>query len=628
MSVEEKGKDEELVETSSSAEVSQNESAENAQDETLAPDNGSTAEDTAAEAAADVEDSTDEDAGASVDVEADDQDSVAIPMDANAAPPADEGSPSTEAEAVAVVEGAAENAEPDDSAHTEPAKAEEAAPETVAPESESAPAEDAEPDDSAHTEPAKAEEAAPETVAPESESAPAEDAEPDDSAQTEPAKAEEAAPETVAPESESAPAEDAEPDDSAQTEPAKAEEAAPETVAPESESAPAEEEPPKHRRGQVYHGAITKTTPTAVYVDLGDGDQGVVPGRELELMTRKMLESLSVGAEVDVYVVNPRNHRGETVLSINHALEELDWRKAEEYSKSKEVYEALIGGYNKGGLIVRFGRLRGFVPQSQLAEERARGMTGETPEERYGPMVNHPIGVKVMEVDRGRNRLILSERAAMREVRQQRKRELIEELSIGEVRKGTVVSLENFGAFVDIGGAEGLVHVTELAWGHITHPRQAVNIGDEVEVEVISINPEARRIGLSRRRVLHDPWDEIATSLRRGQLVRGRVTKLTKFGAFARLIDNDAVEGLIHISELSAERVSHPREVVKRGDELVLRIVKIDIKDRRLGLSLKSVNSTEYLDLDWEMAIRDSTELPPEPEADDAPAEAETQAEE
>ena len=595
MSVEEKGKDEELVETSSSAEVSQNESAENAQDETLAPDNGSTAEDTAAEAAADVEDSTDEDAGASVDVEADDQDSVAIPMDANAAPPADEGSPSTEAEAVAVVEGAAENAEPDDSAHTEPAKAEEAAPETVAPESESAPAEDAEPDDSA---------------------------------QTEPAKAEEAAPETVAPESESAPAEDAEPDDSAQTEPAKAEEAAPETVAPESESAPAEEEPPKHRRGQVYHGAITKTTPTAVYVDLGDGDQGVVPGRELELMTRKMLESLSVGAEVDVYVVNPRNHRGETVLSINHALEELDWRKAEEYSKSKEVYEALIGGYNKGGLIVRFGRLRGFVPQSQLAEERARGMTGETPEERYGPMVNHPIGVKVMEVDRGRNRLILSERAAMREVRQQRKRELIEELSIGEVRKGTVVSLENFGAFVDIGGAEGLVHVTELAWGHITHPRQAVNIGDEVEVEVISINPEARRIGLSRRRVLHDPWDEIATSLRRGQLVRGRVTKLTKFGAFARLIDNDAVEGLIHISELSAERVSHPREVVKRGDELVLRIVKIDIKDRRLGLSLKSVNSTEYLDLDWEMAIRDSTELPPEPEADDAPAEAETQAEE
>lgn len=395
----------------------------------------------------------------------------------------------------------------------------------------------------------------------------------------------------------------------------------------EKERASKDDPPPKYRRGQICSGVITKTSPTAVFVDLGDGDEGLVPGRELELMTRKMLESLVVGAEVDVYVVNPRNHRGQTILSINHALEELDWRKAEEFAKSKNVYEALIGGYNKGGLIVRFGRLRGFVPQSQLAEERARGMSGDTPEERYSPMVNQPIGVKVMEVDRNRNRLILSERAAMREVRQQRKRELIEELTLGEIRKGTVVSLETFGAFVDIGGAEGLVHLTELAWGHVTHPRQVVKVGDEVEVEVISINSDARRIGLSRRRVMSDPWDEVAGSLRRGQLVRGRVTKLTKFGAFARLIDNDAIEGLIHISELSDQRISHPREVVKRGDELVLRIVKIDIKERRLGLSLKSVNSTEYLDLDWEMAIQESESSPQDTSTADPPATAEAHTE-
>ncbi|MCY3799745.1 MAG: S1 RNA-binding domain-containing protein [Chloroflexi bacterium] len=412
------------------------------------------------------------------------------------------------------------------------------------------------------------------------------------------------------------------------SDPAEDEVEPPETSAPEvtaaaeeTEAAPAADEkkatkaqqPPeaesRFKRGEIHQGVISGTKPTAVTIDLGEGDEGIVPGRELELMTRKMLESLVVGAEVDVYVVNPRNHRGETVLSINHALEEIDWRNAEDYAKSKEVYEALIGGYNKGGLIVRFGRLRGFVPQSQLAEERARSMSGATPEERYGPMVNQPIGVKVMEVDRHRNRLILSERAALREVRQARKEALIAELQVGDVKKGVVVSLENFGAFVDIGGGEGLVHLSELAWGHITHPRQAVNIGDEVEVEVISINPEAKRIGLSRRRVISDPWDEVATALRRGQLVRGRVTKLTKFGAFARLIDHDAVEGLIHISELSGDRVTHPREVVKRGDELVLRIVKIDIKDRRLGLSLKSVNSTEYLDLDWEMAIQESTSL-------------------
>ena len=391
------------------------------------------------------------------------------------------------------------------------------------------------------------------------------------------------------------------------------------------EPAPAKETS-RFKRGQVYRGVISATKPTAVTVDLGEGDQGIVPGRELELMTRKLLESLVVGAEIDVYVVNPRNHRGETILSINHALEELDWRNAEDFAKSRAVYDALIGGYNKGGLIVRFGRLRGFVPQSQLAEERARGMSGATPEERYGPMVNQPIGVKVMEVDRHRNRLILSERAAARELRQARKEALIAELKVGDIKSGLVVSLENFGAFVDIGGGEGLVHVSELAWGHVTHPRQAVKVGDEVEVEVISIDPKAKRIGLSRRRVLRDPWDEVATALRRGQLVRGRITKLTKFGAFARLTDYDAIEGLIHISELSGERVTHPREVVNRGDELVLRIVKIDIRDRRLGLSLKSVKSTEYLDLDWEMAIQESVTLQDQA-ADDEEPEAQAEAE-
>ena len=420
---------------------------------------------------------------------------------------------------------------------------------------------------------------------------------PTEAAQPEMASEESAA---VAPELDSA----SETEPEAEAAPA-AEETAPAAAPPK---APAKEEP-KYKRGQVYQGVISSTAPTAITVDLGDGGQGIVPGRELELMTRKMLESLVVGASVDVYVVNPRNHRGQTILSINHALEELDWRNAEEFAKSKQVYEASIGGYNKGGLIVRFGRVRGFVPQSQLSEDRVRGMSGATPEERYGPMVNQPIGVKVMEVDRHRNRLILSERAAMRDVRQQRKEALIAELKVGDIRHGKVTSLENFGAFVDIGGGEGLIHLSELAWGHITHPRQAVSVGDDVEVEVISVNAEAKRIGLSRRRVISDPWDEIATALRRGQLVRGRVTKLTKFGAFAKLIDHDAVEGLIHISELAGERVTHPREVVNRGDELVLRIVKIDIKERRLGLSLKSVNSTEFLDLDWEMALQDSAAL-------------------
>ena len=366
------------------------------------------------------------------------------------------------------------------------------------------------------------------------------------------------------------------------------------------------EDPLPFNRGDVIDGVVTKTLPTAIHFDLGDGNEGIVPGRELELMTGKMLEALKVGAEAKVYVVNPRNHRGKTILSVNHAMEEMDWQEAEQYHASKDNYDAKIGGYNKGGLIVRFGRLRGFVPQSQIGETRSRQMSGETPEERYGPMVNEPISVKVMEVDRGRNRLILSERAAMREVRQAQKDELISELKVGEVREGRVVSLESFGAFVDIGGAEGLVHITELAWGHLTHPRQAVKVGETIEVEVISIDPAESRIGLSRKRCIGDPWDEIATAYQRGQLVEGEVTKLAKFGAFAKLVDNPEVEGLIHISELSDNRVQHPKDVVQRGDKLSLRIVKIDVKERRLGLSLKAVSSSEYLDMDWRMALEDA----------------------
>lgn len=382
-------------------------------------------------------------------------------------------------------------------------------------------------------------------------------------------------------------------------------------AAPEESSEAAEEAAPQPevpadnglRRGMLVEGKVSRTAPTEVYVDLGEGREGLILSRELEAMSRKMREGLEEGSDVLVYVVNPRNHRGQIILSVNQAQEELDWRSAEEYRSSKTVFEGRIGGYNKGGLIVRFGQLRGFVPQSQIADTRLRLMEGETPEERYGKMVNEDINVKVMEVDRPRNRLILSERAAMREVRQRRKESLITELEVGEVREGVVVSLENFGAFVDVGGAEGLVHLTELSWKHVTHPRQVLNIGDKVKVKIISVDPDQNRIGLSIKQILPDPWDEIRAVYGEGTLVRGIVTKLTKFGAFAQLQGEISVEGLIHISELSDDRVEHPKDVVKKGDELTLRVVKVDVKNRRLGLSLKRVNSAEYLDRDLERAF-------------------------
>lgn len=358
-------------------------------------------------------------------------------------------------------------------------------------------------------------------------------------------------------------------------------------------------DPKRVKRGVVLEGTVTTTSPTAVYVDIGEKTDGIIPGRELERMNRETLDMLKPGEKVSVFVVNPHTPEGEILLSLNRALEELDWRRAEAYRESQQVYESHVAGYNKGGLIVRFGRVRGFVPQSQLGPDRRRTVVGETPEERWGKMVNETIAVKVMEVDRSRNRLILSERAANRESRETRKESLINRLQVGEVRTGRVVSLVDFGAFIDIGGAEGLVHLTELSWTHVTHPKDLLQVGQEVKVEVISVDPEQKRIGLSMKRQASDPWDTVATDYAIGQLVQGIVTKLTKFGAFIRLVDVPEIEGLVHISELSDQRVNHPREVLEENETVTLRVVKMDIENRRLGLSLKRVNSAEYLDMDW-----------------------------
>jgi small subunit ribosomal protein S1 len=389
--------------------------------------------------------------------------------------------------------------------------------------------------------------------------------------------------------------------------------AAEETPAePEQPEEAAAEETPQDdsgiQRGQLIEGTVTETSPMSITVDLGEGLSGIIPGRELERMARQEIDDVKEGQQIMVYVVNPRDHQGATILSVNRAQEEQDWQRALEYSESGDVYEGNIAGYNKGGLIVRFGRLRGFVPQSQISDSRRSRFDGETPHDRYSDMVNDKIFVKVMEVDRSRNRLILSERAAAREVREQRKAELIEELEVGQVIEGHVVSLEDFGAFVDVGGAEGLVHLTEISWRHVTHPRDVLEVGQTVTVEVISVDQKRKRIGLSIKRQEADPWDEVATTYQVGDLVQATITKITKFGAFAQLVDAEEIEGLVHISELAEERVANPRQVVNEGEKLTLRVVKIDVKNRRLGLSLKAVNSAEYLDRDMQIFASDSDE--------------------
>jgi small subunit ribosomal protein S1 len=218
-------------------------------------------------------------------------------------------------------------------------------------------------------------------------------------------------------------------------------------------------------------------------------------------------------------------------------------------------------------------------------------------------MVGDPIRVRVIEVDRERRRLILSERSALQETRETLKDRLLEELHEGVVRTGRVTSLADFGAFVNIDGADGLVHLSEISWERIQHPNEVLKVGQEVQVKVISMDRDRKRIGLSIRQLLPDPWMKKVEGMREGQLVEGAITHLTKFGAFARI--GEDLEGLIHVSELSEQRIAHPKEVVKEGDVVTLRIIKIDPERRRIGLSRRKVDSPAYADLDWKMALAD-----------------------
>jgi small subunit ribosomal protein S1 len=287
------------------------------------------------------------------------------------------------------------------------------------------------------------------------------------------------------------------------------------------------------------------------------------------------------------------------------------------------AYESKVIGYNKGGLIVPVGRLRGFVPASQISALRRSFSASETPEQRYGKMVGETMNVRVIEVDRARRRLILSERLALQETRESLKDRLLDELQEGTVRSGRVTSLADFGAFVNIDGADGLVHLSEISWDRIQHPNEVLKVGQEVQVKVISIDRERKRIGLSIRQLQPDPWTKKVEHLKESMLIEGTITHLTKFGAFARI--GEDLEGLIHVSELSEQRIAHPKEVVHEGDVVTLRIIKIDPERHRIGLSLRKVDSPAYADLDWKMALAEEVgkaqaeEAPEIPEAPLAP---------
>lgn len=370
--------------------------------------------------------------------------------------------------------------------------------------------------------------------------------------------------------------------------------------------------------GEIRTGVIASISPTQILVSIGAKSEGVVSGRELEQLTAEEREALVVGQEVHVYVINPEDANGNVVLSLKRAQEQISWDNVERLLSGDEVIESKIIGFNKGGLIAGVEGLRGFVPSSQISAMRRSQSTGDTPEQRWQKMIGQPITVRVIEVDRERRRLILSERAASTESRQSIKERVIEELEEGKVYTGRVTSLANFGAFININGADGLVHLSELSWEHIDHPREVLEVGQEIKVKVINVDREKKRIGLSVRALQEDPWRARVEKYSVGQLVEGVITRLTKFGAFARL-EGD-IEGLIHISEIAEHRIEHPKEVLKEGEVKSLRVIRIDPDQHRIGLSLRKVDSAAFADKDFKLLAAEYKPEGDEPEVSE-PAE-------
>jgi len=358
------------------------------------------------------------------------------------------------------------------------------------------------------------------------------------------------------------------------------------------------------QRGDIRQGVVMSKAEDRIVVNIGAKTEGIVPLSDLERLGEEEVSQIQVGDVVPVYVLRPESQEGDVIVSINLARTVQDWQRARELYESGEIYEGEVVGYNKGGLLVSFGRLQGFVPRSHIVNLGGRTKPG-SPMERMAQLVGQSIPLKIIEVSRRRRRLVLSERAAWREWQRRRKEQLLEELQVGEIRHGTVSSICDFGAFVDLGGADGLIHISELSWDRGVHPRDLLRVGQEVDVYVLRIDRERKRIGLSLKRLRPDPWTTVAERYQVGQLVRGTITNVTDFGAFARL--EEGIEGLIHVSELADVNPVHPRQMVQEGDVLTLRVISLDPERRRIGLSLRQALGEELPPEEDDTAARGST---------------------
>ena len=347
------------------------------------------------------------------------------------------------------------------------------------------------------------------------------------------------------------------------------------------------------KRGEIRKGIIVSISADGAVVDVGLKREAIVPASDLDRLSPDGRAALHEGQEVYVAVLRPSDREGNLVVSISKAREEEDWIRAQEDLESGRLLELAPVEANRGGLVVQYGKIRGFVPTSQLMYFPRRFSQAQKME-RLQQLVEaqEPVPLKVIEVDRRRKRLILSQRQAWWEWKEQRKRALLESLQIGQEVEGTVTSLRDFGAFVDLGGADGLIHVSELSWQRVDHPKEVLKVGQKVRAKVVSLDRDRMRIGLSLKQMEPEPWERIRDLYTEGQLVEGVVTRVAEFGAFVRL--PEGIEGLIHVSELADITPERPQDLVSEGDLLLLRVIRIEPERRRIGLSLRQVTEEEW----------------------------------
>ena len=339
--------------------------------------------------------------------------------------------------------------------------------------------------------------------------------------------------------------------------------------------------------GDIVSGTVVKVDHDEVLLDIGFKTEGVIPTRELSIKHDvDPDEVVEVGDEIDALVLTKEDKEGRLILSKKRAQYERAWGTIEDLQERDEPVTGTVIEVVKGGLILDIG-LRGFLPASLVEMRRVRDLE---------PYVGQELEAKIIELDKHRNNVVLSRRAYLEQTQSEVRSEFLHQLQKGQVRKGVVSSIVNFGAFVDLGGVDGLVHVSELSWKHIDHPSEVVTVGDEVTVEVLDVDLDRERVSLSLKATQEDPWRIFARTHAVGQIVPGKVTKLVPFGAFVRV--EEGIEGLVHISELAQRHVEVPDQVVNVGEEIMVKVIDIDLERRRISLSIKQADEdyTEEFD--------------------------------